>query len=119
MVDDHLKVKLTDFGVAKLPDSDLTLTTEILGTPLYLSPEGYLSSKVDQRSDIFSLGVVAYELSLGRRPFKGDSLPVLMRAIRQEPPQEPRKIAHDFPLELQAILAKMLEKIPMKDIYLL
>ena len=59
MVDQALTVKLTDFGIAHLPDSDLTMTANIIGTPTYMSPEAFISAKVDERSDIFSLGIVA------------------------------------------------------------
>jgi CheY-like chemotaxis protein len=61
VVDEMKQVKITDFGIARLPDSDLTMTSNVMGTPNYLSPEGFVTAKVDHRSDVFSLGVVAYE----------------------------------------------------------
>ncbi|MDP7397625.1 MAG: protein kinase [Lentisphaeria bacterium] len=112
MVDQALTVKLTDFGIAHLPDSDLTMTANILGTPTYMSPEAFISAKVDERSDIFSLGTVAYEFLLGRKPFQSDNIRALARVIQFSKPQAPCKINPNFPRKLQQILAKMLKKDP-------
>ncbi len=110
MIDTGNKIKITDFGIAKLPDSDLTVTTALLGTPNYMSPEGFKGANVDFRSDIFSFGIMAYELLVGTRPFYGDSLYELMTEICQVKPREPRKVKRDFPPALQAILAGTLKK---------
>jgi serine/threonine-protein kinase len=69
------QIKITDFGIARIEDSSATLQTQagaIMGTPAYMSPEQVLGHSVDGRSDLFSLGVILYELSTGRRPFGGD-----------------------------------------------
>lgn len=114
IVDKSLTVKLTDFGIAHLPGSELTLTANIIGTPTYMSPEAFVSAKVDERSDIFSLGSVAYEFLLGRKPFVGDNMRALVKAIQTAKPTEPCKVDADFPPKLQRILAKMLKKSPQQ-----
>ncbi len=113
MVDQAMTVKLTDFGIAHLPDSDLTMTANIIGTPTYMSPEAFISAKVDERSDIFSLGIVAYEFLLGQKPFQGDNIRDLAKAIQFGKPKDPCKVDANFPRKLQQILAKMLKKNPV------
>lgn len=112
LINDAYDAKLTDFGIALMPDSSLTMTANIVGTPVYLSPEGFKSSKVDHRSDIFSLGVVTYELMLGQRPFVAESIARYATSIQTECPIEPRKLRPDFPPRLQFILARMMKKDP-------
>jgi len=112
LVDANYDAKLTDFGIALMPDSSLTVSTNIVGTPVYLSPEGFHSSKVDRRADIFSLGVVAYELLMLQRPFVAQSIAQYANVIQNDRPIEPRQLRPDFPLRLQSILARMLKKDP-------
>tara|TARA_B100000809_G_scaffold65954_1_gene62602 strand:- start:634 stop:1938 length:1305 start_codon:yes stop_codon:yes gene_type:complete len=112
LVDANYDAKLTDFGIALMPDSSLTVSTNIVGTPVYLSPEGFHSSKVDRRADIFSLGVVAYELFMLQRPFIAQSIAQYANVIQNDLPIEPRQLRPDFPLRLQSILARMLKKEP-------
>lgn len=113
LLTENLDVKLTDFGIAKIENSDLTMTREVLGSPAYMSPESFDSSIVkDCRSDIFSLGVIAYELLTGIKPFYGETIGELMNAIQYELPIEPLKINDSFPPYMQDILAKMLAKDP-------
>lgn len=112
LVNEALQVKLTDFGIARIPDSDLTLAADIFGSPAYLSPEACNSARVDWRSDVFSLGIVAYEFLLLEHPFAGDTIAHIMHRIQNDRPTEPIKLAPTFPLALQDILARMLHKIP-------
>ena len=107
-----MEVKVTDFGIAKLPGSDLTMTYELIGSPAYLSPEGFTTSRVDHRADIFSLGVLTYELLLGRKPFIADSISRYAHLIQYELPEAPSKLDPDFPLQVEAVLARMLKKNP-------
>lgn len=112
VVDEQQNVKLMDFGIARLPNSELTQTMCLLGTPAYLSPEGFLSAKTDTRADIYSLGATAYEFFLQRRPFSAATFGELAAMVRTEKAVEPRKIDSDFPRTLQLILEKMLKKRP-------
>src|SRR4029077_3105424 len=78
------KVKITDFGIAKIASSNLTTTGQFLGTPNYMSPEQVSGSPVDGRSDIFSLGVVLYEMLSRRKPFAGENLTTISYKIVHE-----------------------------------
>ncbi len=109
------RIKITDFGIAHVDDPSASLQTqagEILGTPAYMSPEQILGRPVDGRSDLFSLGVILYELSTGKRPFVGESLPAIFNAIAQEDPHEPTRINPSIPKALSHIIMKCLKKIP-------
>ncbi len=110
LIDDNLAVKITDFGICHLPSSDLTLTSNILGTPCYLSPKYLATGKADHLDDIYSLGIVAYELLVGVRPFDSKNVTHLLRIIQKDLPVEPCKVKPDFPFRIQEILAKMLKK---------
>jgi serine/threonine-protein kinase len=112
MVDANMNLKLADFGIARLPGSTMTLTQNIMGSPAYLSPEAFLTSKLDHRTDIFSLGVVAYELFTGQRPFQGDSLARYAQTTTNDLPKRPSSIIAEFPARLEEIIAKMLKKEP-------
>ena len=105
-----LTAKLMDYSVAQLPDSELTIDEEVLGSPAYISPEGFLSGKIDNRGDLFSLGSVAYELFLGHKAYEGLSFADFATAVRREKPYEPRHVIADFPMALQSILARLLKK---------
>ncbi|MDP7742954.1 MAG: protein kinase [Lentisphaeria bacterium] len=105
-----LTAKLMDYSVAQLPDSELTIDEELLGSPAYISPEGFLSGKIDNRGDLFSLGAVAYELFLGDKAYKGLSFADFATAVCREKPYEPRHVIAEFPIALQSILARLLKK---------
>ena len=104
--------KLTDFGVARTPGSELTLADQIIGSPLYMAPEAYESASVDRRADLFSFGVMCYEFYLGRRPFQGSSINQIANHICHGRPPQPRRLLRNFPRRLQDILAKCLKKEP-------
>ncbi len=112
LVDKNNCGKLTDFGIARIPGSELTMHDEILGSPLYMAPESYLTSQVDQRADIFSFGVMAYEFLLGELPFQGDSVTEIAHHICREKPVQPRRLQKEFPVRLETILARTLKKSP-------
>lgn len=108
--------KVTDFGIAHLDDASGTLQTqtgEIMGTPAYMSPEQVLGKPVDGRSDLFSLGVILYELCTGARPFGGEgkNLPTVFNEIIQAEPREPDP-ATGIPPELSGVIMKALRKEP-------
>ena len=103
-------VKVTDFGIARITDSSKTKTGMVLGTPSYMSPEQLSGKKVDGRSDIFSLGVMAYQMSTGQLPFQGDSMAQLMFKIANEPHTDILKINPNVPPCVVSVINKALAK---------
>jgi serine/threonine-protein kinase len=103
-------VKVMDFGIARAVDSTLTKTGSVMGTPAYMSPEQASGYKIDGRSDVFSLGVILYELLTGRRPFGGDTFPSLMFAIIKEDPPPPSQLDASISPAWDAIVMKALAK---------
>lgn len=104
------RVKLTDFGVARLTDASRTLTGMVLGTPAFMSPEQLAGEHIDGRSDLYSLGAVLFQLSTGHLPFSGQSLAELMQAIQSQPVQDPRILQPRLPAALARIIMKALQK---------
>ncbi|WP_298406639.1 serine/threonine-protein kinase [uncultured Chloroflexus sp.] len=114
MVDRNGRVVLTDFGIAQTPETDdqrLTRTGVFMGTPEYISPEQAEARRVDGRSDLYSLAVVAYEIIAGRVPFSGPT-PQLIVAHAQLPPPPISSIAPDLPTDLDLVLTRALAKRP-------
>ena len=105
-------VKLTDFGIALLPMGSRTQTGMVMGSPKYMSPEQAMGVPVDSRSDVFSLGVVLYEMLTGKPPFDGDNLNVILYRVLNEAPSAPRSINPRIPQGLERVVCKMLEKNP-------
>jgi hypothetical protein len=103
-------VKLTDFGIARITDSSKTKTGMVLGTPSYMSPEQLQGKKVDGRSDLFSLGVMMYQMLTGKLPFTGDSMATLMWNISREPHPDILSIRPDLPPGVKTIIDKALHK---------
>ena len=108
------KVKVTDFGVARIVDSNRTQTGDILGSPLYMSPEQLKAAKVTNQSDIYSLGVTFYQLLTGKLPHSGDSLANLTYAIIHEKHIGVRELRPDLPKSLTRIINKAIHKEPNK-----
>jgi len=106
------RAKITDFGIARLDTSNLTQEGQLLGTPNYMSPEQILGRDVDHRADIFSLGVVLYEMVTRHKPFQGENLTVVSHRIVYDHFTPPRQYADDLPPGTEQILAKALEKEP-------
>lgn len=105
--------KLVDFGLARLATST-TKTVGFSGTPFYMSPEQADGSEVTARSDLYSLGVLLYELFTGKLPFVADSLVRIAMLHANEPPPSPRAVRPDLPRDLEAMLLKALQKDPMQ-----
>jgi predicted Ser/Thr protein kinase len=103
-------VKVMDFGIAHVVNENLTRTGSVLGTPAYMSPEQVGGKKVDGRSDIFSLGVILYELLTGTKPFPGDTIPTVMLAILQTDPAHPSTVDAKIHPAWDEILRKALAK---------
>ncbi|MBT8125533.1 MAG: serine/threonine protein kinase, partial [Gammaproteobacteria bacterium] len=107
-------VKLTDFGIARIPDSTRTRAGSILGTPLYMSPEQLAGERLDARSDLYSLGVTLYHLLTGSPPFRPKTMAELMRSIAQEQHKDISEINPDTPSCIAWTVNKALEKAPDK-----
>jgi response regulator RpfG family c-di-GMP phosphodiesterase/tRNA A-37 threonylcarbamoyl transferase component Bud32 len=109
LINDDGRLKLTDFGIARIETSTLTQVGEIMGSPGYMSPEQFLGTDIDARSDIYSVGVIAYELLAGRRPFTGNNAEVMRQALNERPanPSEHNpKISVQLDWAAQKALAK-------------
>ncbi len=109
------KIKLTDFGIARIEDSTTGFQTksgEILGTPHYMAPEQVTGQTVDGRSDLYSLGVILYELTAGRKPLTGNSIASILRAIAHDIPEPPVAVDPLVPRELSNLIMTCLSKAP-------
>ncbi len=105
-------VKVTDFGIARITDSSKTKTGLVLGTPSFMSPEQLAGKKVDGRSDLYSLGVMLFQLLTGVLPFRGESMAELMYKIANEEAPDVRMIRKDLPESLANVVALALSKRP-------
>jgi serine/threonine-protein kinase len=103
-------VKVTDFGIARVTTAAKTQTGIVLGTPSYMSPEQLSGTKVDGRSDLFSLGVVLFEMLTGERPFQGDSVATVMYVIANQPHPSPFDLRPDLPKAVGPIIDRALQK---------
>jgi len=110
-IDNNNRIKLLDFGLAAVSGDDkITKTGSTLGTVAYMSPEQVSGRDIDNRSDLFSLGVVVYELLAGRTPFKHDSEGATLKAIIEDNPEPIGRYKTDVPDKLQDIILKLLDK---------
>ena len=120
LVQDTLTVKVADFGICRIVESDTkrqaqqTQMGDVMGTPHYMSPEQVLGMTVDARSDLFSAGVVLYQLLTGHLPFEGDSLINVAYKITNADPPSLDKLRPDLPLSMRRVIARALKKAPAK-----
>jgi len=112
MVLDNFHVKVMDFGIARFESSSLTRTGIAMGTPSYISPEQLKGEEVTPSSDIFSLGVVLYEMLCGKKPFVGEGISNLIMKIINDDPETPSSINENIPPILDLIVKKSLAKNP-------
>ncbi len=103
-------VKVTDFGIAKMMSMGMTQAGQILGTPNYMSPEQVKGRQIDGRSDIFSLGVILYELVTGEKPFGGQNITTVIYKIINENPIPPRELDASIHAGLSHVINKALAK---------
>ena len=115
LVTESGEVKVTDFGIAKSTDSKtITNTTSIIGSAHYLSPEQAKGTYIDFRSDIYSFGIVLYEMVTGRLPFEGESPVTVALKHLQEEPVPPKNINSTIPDSLNKLILKAIEKEPIR-----
>ncbi|MCL2517508.1 MAG: Stk1 family PASTA domain-containing Ser/Thr kinase [Oscillospiraceae bacterium] len=107
------RIKVTDFGIAKLPNTDtLTMTDKAIGTVFYISPEQASGKLIDPRSDLYSLGVVMYEMITGKLPFNSENpVSVALMQVNQQP-RPPRELNSGIPIGLEQIILGAMEKNP-------
>lgn len=114
MVDNEGTVYITDFGLAKVLEhsSELTASGTIMGTPFYMAPEQSVGTKVDGRSDIYSAGVILYEMVTGKRPFDAETPMAVVLAHLHDPLPLPQEINPGVPMDMQRIIVKAMSKEP-------
>ncbi len=105
------KVKVADFGIARIETSELTQAGTILGTPAYMSPEQFLGQPIDGRSDIFSCGVILYQFLTGEKPFTG-AVTTIMHKVLKEEPLAPSMLNTTLPKAWDAVVRKAMAKSP-------
>lgn len=108
----HDSVKLSDFGIARIADGSRTRTGLVLGTPSFMSPEQLAGLRVDGRSDLYSLGVLLFQMLTGQLPHQAESMARLMYAIANEPAADVRRLRPELPEALALVVALALEKRP-------
>lgn len=107
---DDGRIKVTDFGIARIESSTLTQFGEVLGTPTYMSPEQFGGQQVDRRSDLFSTGVILYHLLTGEKPFPGNSMTTIMHRVLNTTPPNVSELNFQVPAGLDLVVNKALAK---------
>jgi len=105
------QVKIADFGIARIESSSMTQAGTIMGTPAYMSPEQFMGQTVDARTDIYSAGVVLYQMLTGERPFEGSMTAIMHKALNTTPPR-PSELSVTAPAALDEVVAKAMAKRP-------
>ncbi len=112
MIHEKSVVKITDFGIARIQSQQMTHAGSILGTPSYMSPEQVQGHTIDGRADQFSLGVIAFELMTGEKPFSGDSMTALLYKIVRDDPPSPQRLNPSLSWPVETVLKRAMAKDP-------
>ena len=107
-------LKVADFGIARVDRSDLTMTGMLIGTPSYMSPEQCRGLDVDPRSDLFSAGVVLYELLTGEKPFRGNMETITYKICHEDPEPPSRLSKLQLPAAIDQLIVTALAKDPRR-----
>ena len=105
------QAKITDFGIARIESSSMTQAGQVLGTPAYMSPEQFMGQVVDARTDLYSSGVLLYQLLTGDRPFDGSMSAIMHKALNTDPPA-PSQISVTVPPAFDAVVRRAMAKRP-------
>jgi hypothetical protein len=108
---DDRRIKIADFGIARIEKSELTQAGTVMGTPSYMSPEQFMGQTVDGRSDIFSCGVILYQFLTGEKPFTGNTTTIMYKVLREEP-LAPSMLNVAVPAAFDAVVKKAMAKSP-------
>jgi serine/threonine-protein kinase len=108
---DDGRVKIADFGIARVEKSELTQAGAVMGTPAYMSPEQFLGQTVDGRSDLFSSGVILYQFLTGEKPFTGNTTTIMYKVLQEEP-LAPSMLNVALPAAFDALVKKAMAKSP-------
>lgn len=112
LVNNDGRIKISDFGVAHVESSTMTKVGDVIGSPSYMSPEQFMGGEIDNLADLFAIGVIAYELLTGKRPFVGNSPAGVMRQVLTIEPAPPSTLNPDLSPLVDQVLAKALSKKP-------
>ncbi len=111
MINNDGRIKINDFGVAHIESSTLTRVGDLIGTPSYMSPEQFTGAEIGGSADLYSIGVIAYELLTGRKPFMGSLVELMQQAVHAAP-EKPSSLNDKLAPEMDTVLAKALAKKP-------
>ena len=109
-ITDKGEVKIADFGIARMDDSELTQVGSVLGTPSYMSPEQCIGAGVDARSDLFSVGTLLYEMLTGKKPFRGEQTNAIIHNVINLKPEAPSQVRKEISTSFDHIIKKALAK---------
>jgi serine/threonine protein kinase len=112
MLTSEKRVKIADFGIARIEQSSMTQVGTLMGTPAYMSPEQFMGQTVDARTDVYSSGVLLYQLLTGERPFEGGGLSTIMQKALNTEPLPPSQLSVVSPPAMDAVVAKAMAKRP-------
>jgi eukaryotic-like serine/threonine-protein kinase len=103
-------IKVADFGIARVESSTMTQMGAVMGTPSYMSPEQFMGQRVDKRADLFSMGVILYELLTGEKPFPGKAVATIMQKVLNSPVEDPTNYNFELPGSFNAVIKRALAK---------